>query len=163
MAFLGDLQTDMKLDCGNIKCHSTTDLVLTQSGDLALIADGSSGMRQRLLIWLAVPQGELFDPNSGCPSYDFFHTRLTRENMKSFANALLNSFQYTFPEINVQNVEVTKTDYQTVFIEVYAGTNAFAFLYSLQDANMLSKNMWSTWAQNNLVPFFNQSTDYQSG
>jgi hypothetical protein len=156
MVMTGDLQTNMRLDGGYIKCHSDTDLVLTQSGDLQLVTGDGNGIRQRLLIWLSVPQGELFDPNAGCPSYDFFHVKLTEENMIALGNQMLNSFRYSFPELDVKNVEVTKTDQETVFVEVYAGTSAVGFLYSLFDVNSLRTNMWSTWAQNNLVPFATQ-------
>lgn len=153
MSLTGDIQTDMKLDGGIIKCHSTTDLILTQSGDLALTEGDGNGMRQRLLIWLAVPQGELFDPLAGCPVYDFFHQKLTKSTTTSLGNELLNSFRYLFPELDVRNVEITKTDYETLFVEIYAGTAALGFLFSKQDVDTLNKNMWNIWAENNLVPF----------
>jgi hypothetical protein len=153
MPLNGDLVTNMKLDGGTIKCHSTTDLVLTQSGDLGLIQGDSNGIRQRMLIWLAVPQGELFDPDAGCPAYDFFHAKLTESNIQRMANKFLNSFRYSFPELDIKNVEITKTDSQTLFVEVYAGNNAIGFLFSKQDIDSLRKNMWNDWAINNLVPF----------
>lgn len=153
MTLGGDLQTDMKLDGGIIKCHSTTDLVLTPSGDLDLVTGDGDAMRQRLLIWLAVPQGELFDPYAGCPVYDYFHTKLSQDNLTSMSRAMLTSFQYLFPELGVYKVELTKTDYTTLFCEVYAGDSALGFLFSKQDIDTVNKNMWADWANNNLVPF----------
>jgi hypothetical protein len=156
MAFIGDLQTNMRLDSGVVKCHSTTDLELTSSGDLALITDDDGGMRQRILIWLAVPPGELFDPEAGCPVYDYFHTKMTPSMTQSLANAMTNSFKYLFPELNIRKVDITRTDYSTLFLEVYTSTSLIRFLFSKKDVDSVNKNMWDIWAQNNLCPLGDQ-------
>lgn len=149
----------MRFDSGVIKCHSTTDCELTSSGDLALILNEDDSFRQRLLIWLAVPQGELFDPDAGCPVYDFFHTKLTSSDLQALSNALKNSFTYLFPELSVRKVKITKTDYSTLFVEIYAGNSKLGFLFSKKDIDSVNKNMWALWAENNLAPFAGQYED----
>lgn len=156
MALTGDLKTNMKLDGGVVKCHSTTDIELTSSGDLALITDDDSGMRQRILIWLAVPPGELCDPEAGCPIYDYYHTKMTSSMTQSLANAITNSFKYLFPELNIRKVDITRTDYSTLFMEIYTSTSSIRFLFSKKDVDSVNKNMWDIWAQNNLSPMGNQ-------
>lgn len=153
MPLFGDIQTNMRFDGGIVRCHSTTDAELTSSGDLALVPESAFGLRQRLLIWLAVPRGELFDPEAGCPVYDYFHTRLTGSDTQALANDMKNSFRYLFPELNVQKVEISRTDYTTLFMEIYAGSSKLGFLFSQKDCDLINKNMWGAWADNHLVPF----------
>jgi hypothetical protein len=144
MSLTGDLLTNMQMDGGTVKCHSTVDAVLTTSGDLALVADDSTGMQQRLMIWMATPPGERFDPTIGCPWYSYAHKKMSSANIKELANEMTNSFVKFFPELDVSRIEISKLDTRTLFVEVYAG-DGVNFIFTKEDQDESYKNFWSTF------------------
>jgi hypothetical protein len=149
MAMVADLKTNLKFEEGFVKCHSTLDIELTPSGDLALV-DGVNNTRQQILLWLATPQGERLDPQTGCPWYDYQHKKSTEGNLRELAGAMKFSLERFFPDLQIKDVQMIKIDSHTFYVEIKLGGNSVRFLFTAPDIIQLNQNVWAEFQDNGM-------------
>jgi len=107
-----DLRTNQRVEGGYSKCHGGRDLLLSATGDLALVENERENLFQRLALWAVTPKGELTDPRAGCALFAYRHAKLTNENMLMFAGEMLSDLRYSFPEWSIKGVQCNFT-YET--------------------------------------------------
>lgn len=129
-----DLRTNMDISSGHCRCHSSLDLDLTPSGDLALV-DGIEEMRQRFLLYLATPKGERIDPSIGSFAYDYLHEKNTSGNMRRMEQDVMSDFKTQFPEITAKSVTCIQslTDPFQTEVAVKLSNGDMRFLYSPEE------------------------------
>jgi hypothetical protein len=146
---MDDLKTNLRFEEGYVKCHSTLDLELTSSGDLALV-EGVDNTRQRLLLWFATPPGERLNPNIGCPWYNYQHKKNTESNLRELAGVMRYSLEQHFPDFKIRNVVLTRIDPFVVYADMTIGYESLRFLFSSPDIVELNKNVWAEFQENDL-------------
>ena len=137
----GDIATNMSFGKGSSKCHGSTDIALTASGDIALTMDAYSNLRQRLMMWISTPTGERLSPDLGCCIYDFFFEKDIPENLRLFELTMENDLRTTFPTLDLKGVRITGSGDDSVgrvtSIKIILGDEDLEFLVTsndLQDA-----------------------------
>ena len=102
----GDLRSNFSLGPGLCGCHSSFDLSLTVTGDLALTADEEENNRQRLLMWMALPKGERLNPNLGCCLHDYFHAKVTNVIYRQLELDIRSDLKPVFHDLDIKNIAV---------------------------------------------------------
>jgi len=114
-----------------VGCHSSWDLITTVTGDLALTRDEQENLRQRLLMWMALPHGERIDPRIGCCLHDYFHAKITEPVLRSMEldieNELRAVFQTNNIDAKVYKVEPLSNGSREVLVDVTIGSDRFRF------------------------------------
>jgi hypothetical protein len=131
----GDLQTNMSMGAGRLRCHSNLDLLTTCTGDLAITATEESNMRQRLFMWLATPKGERLDPSVGCCLYDFMHDKATSSNARLLEIAIGSDIQTLFPELAIKTIRcrLSDADNRTFYVDIKIGNESLSFLFDYNE------------------------------
>ena len=134
-----DLKTNTDIDSGHCTCHSLLDLVLTPSGDLAVI-DGQDELNQRFFLYLAIPQGEFYDPKVGCFAYDYLHEKNTSSNMRRMEQDIQDDLPYQFPELQVHDVtcQQSSTDPFQAKISIKLSNETLQYMYTPEELMTLT-------------------------
>ena len=134
----GDIKTNLELEAGICKCHSRMDILLTSTGDLALVSAPGPCVQQRLILWMATPHGERMDPNIGCRLWDIMHSALTGTVLGALEVTLKHEMQLLFPEIEVTSVvcelvPATGVSSSKVLVSVMSSGEDLFFIFSPED------------------------------
>ena len=127
-----DLKTNMDISAGHCHCHSSLDLLLDATGDLALVS-GQDELKQRFFLYLATPKGERYDPKIGCSCLDYPHEKNTRGNLRRLEQDLEADMKYQFPELNINSITCSTSisdPFQTEILLRLAQNNLLQFLYT---------------------------------
>ena len=138
-----DLCTNMDISAGHCHCHSSLDLRLDATGDLALIS-GQDELKQRFFLYLATPKGERYDPNIGCSCLDYLHEKNTRSNLRRLEQDLLADMKYQFPELVIKTITCSTsiTDpFQTEILMRMAQSNDLQFLYTPEELMSITSEL----------------------
>lgn len=138
-----DIATNLDISPGFCQCHTALDIILTATGDLAIIS-GTKEIQQRFLLYLATPKGERFDPNIGCFAHDYLHEKNTKSNMRMMEQDIIGDMSYQFPEITVNSVSCVQDDSDPFRMQLYvkiAGDDTLKFLYTPQELVSLTKEL----------------------
>jgi phage baseplate assembly protein W len=138
-----DIATNLDISPGFCQCHTALDIILTATGDLAIIS-GTKEIQQRFLLYLATPKGERFDPNIGCFAHDYLHEKNTKSNMRMMEQDIIGDMSYQFPEITVNSVSCVQDDSDPFRMQLdvkLANNNTLKFLYTPQELVTLTKEL----------------------
>ena len=127
-----DLRTNMDISAGHCHCHSSLDLLLDATGDLALVS-GQDELKQRFFLYLATPKGERYDPKIGCSCLDYLHEKNTRGNLRRLEQDLEADMKYQFPELAINSITCSTSvsdPFQTEILLRLAQNNLLQFLYT---------------------------------
>lgn len=128
MAF-GDIKLNMVFDNGSCRCHGQLSPVRTISGDVARVTDPLECIYQRLGIWLATKKGERpLHPEAGCCIREYYNAPLTGSKLLDLEGEITAELIDIFPEYDVQSVDVTSPDRNTVKITATIGESDVEFL-----------------------------------
>ena len=98
-----DIKTNLDISAGHGQCHSSLDIVLDATGDIALIS-GQDELKQRFFLYLATPKGERYDPKIGCSCLDYLHEKNTAGNLRRLEQDLESDMDYQFPELEINSI-----------------------------------------------------------
>lgn len=138
-----DIATNLDISPGFCQCHTALDIILTATGDLAIIS-GTKEIQQRFLLYLATPKGERFDPNIGCFAHDYLHEKNTKSSMRMMEQDIIGDMSYQFPEITVNSVSCVQDDSDPFRMQLdvkLANNNTLKFLYTPQELVTLTKEL----------------------
>ena len=138
-----DIATNLDISPGFCQCHTALDIILTATGDLAIIS-GTKEIQQRFLLYLATPKGERFDPNIGCFAHDYLHEKNTKSSMRMMEQDIIGDMSYQFPEITVNSVSCVQDDSDPFRMQLdvkLANNNTLKFLYTPQELVSLTKEL----------------------
>ena len=138
-----DIATNLDISPGFCQCHTALDIILTATGDLAIIS-GTKEIQQRFLLYLATPKGERFDPNIGCFAHDYLHEKNTKSSMRMMEQDIIGDMSYQFPEITVNSVSCVQDDSDPFRMQLdvkLAGDDTLKFLYTPQELVSLTKEL----------------------
>ena len=138
-----DLKTNMDISAGWCHCHSSLDLTLDATGDLALIS-GNNELKQRFFIYLATPKGERYDPNIGCSCLDYLHEKNTRGNLRRLEQDLESDISYQFPELSINSITCSTSNSDPFRTEILLRTNqgeSLQFLYSPEELMSITSEL----------------------
>jgi len=127
-----DLKTNMDISAGHCHCHSSLDLLLDATGDLALVSSHDE-LKQRFFLYLATPKGERYDPKIGCSCLDYLHEKNTRGNLRRLEQDLEADMKYQFPELAINSITCSTSvsdPFQTEILLRLAQNNLLQFLYT---------------------------------
>ena len=126
-----DLKTNLDISPGFNHCHSSLDILLTASGDLAIIT-GQEELRQRFFLYLATPKGERYDDSIGCSCLDYLHEKNTVSSARRLEQDIDNDINEQFPEWKVSSVFCRQNPIDPFELEVALKTTQgdMRFLYS---------------------------------
>lgn len=149
MIIIYDLRTNFDISTGFSHCHSSLDLVLTATGDLALIS-GIDEIKQRILLYLGIPKGERFDPKMGSSALDYLHEKNTVSNMRNLEQDIFNDMKYQFPELPTKSVTCSKSikDPQTMYLDVRLSDTEMSFLYTPDELIQLTSSIQDIYGGN---------------
>ena len=122
----------MDISAGHCHCHSSLDLLLDATGDLALISSHDE-LKQRFFLYLATPKGERYDPKIGCSCLDYLHEKNTRGNLRRLEQDLEADMKYQFPELAINSITCSTSvsdPFQTEILLRLAQNNLLQFLYT---------------------------------
>lgn len=129
----------MDIESGHCHCHSSLDLTLTPSGDLAIISDQDE-LNQRFFLYLATPKGEFYNSQIGCYAYDYLHEKNTSNNMRRMEQDILSDFAYQFPELKVHGVTCQKslTDPFQTQVSIKLSNETLQYLFTPEELMTLT-------------------------
>jgi hypothetical protein len=146
----GDLQTNMSMGYGRMRCHGDLDLTTTITGDLALTSDSASNTRQRILMWLATPKGERLDPSIGCCLYDFLHSSASPTNVRKMESYIAADINYLFNDLGLKVKSVTcrvaDDVNSSVYVDIKMGNEDLGFLFTYNELINLSSQLASVYS-----------------
>ena len=145
----GDLQTNLRIEGGVCKCHGNLDLVLTPTGDLAIITDPAECIRQRIILWMSTPKGERRDPEVGCLLWDHLHRKVTGSVLKELEVRLARELQLNFPELILKSVKCERvTGFgeggHKVLVTAILGSDSIDFTFGADELNSLYESIWES-------------------
>ena len=138
-----DIKTNMDISAGHCHCHTSLDLLLDATGDLALIS-GQDELKQRFFLYLATPKGERYDPKIGCSCLDYLHEKNTKGNLRRLEQELEDDIKYQFPELPVNSITcMTRISdpFQTEILLRLAQTNSLQFLYTPEEIMSITSEL----------------------
>ena len=138
-----DIATNKDLSSGYNQCHTSLDILLDATGDIALI-HGQDELKQRFLLYLAIPKGERYDPKIGCSCLDHLHEKNTTANMRLLEQEIESDMKYQFPEISINSVTCNKsiTDpFQMDILVRSSQGNTLEFLYTPSELMSLTSTL----------------------
>jgi len=147
----GDLKINQSMEGGRCRCHSDMDLVTTTTGDLAVTMDKDEHMRQRMVLWLATPRGEVYNqPYAGCVLHDYIHERMSGSVLARLERDLKQDMQDHFPELGVTSITCNKVSDDPCELQILGrlSEDGIEFFVNLADIDMLSNEFASAffWA-----------------
>ena len=138
-----DLATNLDISAGHGQCHTSLDLLLDATGDLALVS-GQNELKQRFFLYLATPKGERYDPKIGCACLDYLHEKNTTNKLRQLEQELEADMDYQFPELSVNSVTCNKSildPFQTqILLRMSQGDN-LEFLYTPSELMSITSNL----------------------
>lgn len=126
------------------KCHGEIDLMKTQTGDVVMTQTDQERTLQHLLLWLATPLGERFDPKLGCIFYDYLHERLIPSEMAQMERDLMANLEYNFPEFHVLSTRCTfffDESVAKVYVVIQLSSMDFKLIFDESSLIKYSKQM----------------------
>ena len=138
-----DIKTNMDISAGHCHCHTSLDLLLDATGDLALIS-GQDELKQRFFLYLATPKGERYDPKIGCSCLDYLHEKNTKGNLRRLEQELEDDIKYQFPELSVDSITCTASigdPFQTDILLRMAQNNSLQFLYTPEEIMSITSEL----------------------
>lgn len=134
-----DVATNMDISSGHCHCHTSLDLSLTPSGDIAIIS-GQDELNQRFFLYLATPKGERYNPQIGCFAYDYLHEKNTSNVMRRMEQDISADFKYQFPELELHGVTCQKsiTDPFQTQISIRLSNRTLQYLYTPEELMTLT-------------------------
>ena len=125
---------------GRVLCHGRGDIVRGKNMDWDRVY-GEDYLRQKLIIYFAIPPGEVInDPEVGCSLHKFIFMPLTPDNLVLIRVVMEYELKNQLPELGTQFVEVLAAeDKNSIKLTIY-GYNTWIFNISrenLIDINLL--------------------------
>ena len=137
-----DLKTNMDISPGYSHCHSSLDLEISANGDLAIIS-GINEIKQRMLLYLGIPRGELRNTRLGSSALNYLHEKNTNNNMRRLEQDILGDMAYQFSDLPVQSVTCTQglTDPFQFNLSVQLSDGEMNFLYTPEELLQLTSSI----------------------
>lgn len=140
-----DLMINMDLGPGRDKCHYALDILLTPSGDLAIVS-GDAELKQRFLMYLATPHGERpSKPEVGCFVHDYLNERNTNEVLRLMEHDIRADMKQ-FPELIVSSVTCQRSisdDEFSIDVRVNVSQGRLNFLFNPDELMNISSQIGS--------------------
>lgn len=138
-----DIKTNLDISSGHGQCHSSLDVELDATGDIAIIS-GQDELKQRFFLYLATPKGERYDPKIGCSCLDYLHEKNTSGNLRRLEQDLESDMDYQFPELVINSITCLKSDsdpFQTEILLRMSQNNQLQFLYTPSELMSLTSEL----------------------
>lgn len=144
----GDLQTNMDIGYGHIRCHSNLDLTTTVTGDIALTSTAAGNLQQRLLLWMSTRRGERLESGDlGCCLQDYLHDTLSPRIATNLGMDLRGEMQDVFQDVQILSVKCKILDSRTLGLDVKMGNGGLEFVFTMNElatVNNLFNNAFTT-------------------